>query len=250
MRKFQHHKNSTLQRIFQVSSRRDTIKYKCNAEIQIVARFRAPFFRAPPRMGRKIPAAWSAAAGWNGKCGDFSPDARGFSNTLCRGGRLCPPSKFVDFPWPFVGADAHIGPPKCFEFVSNFRKNGQFRRADRVVRPYGGKWETDTFSPENRHKTGAFGGSMRRPQASFEAQPRNARLLAPRWASAPTNDHGKTPDFEGGQSRPPLQRVLDRPCGSCEKPPRLPFRAVGVDAHIDPPKTPVLWRFSGESVEL
>ena len=117
MRKFQHHKNSTLQRIFQVSSRRDTIKYKCNAQIQIVARFRAPFFRAPPLMGRKIPAAWSAAAGcfrrvdvgidpygakW--ETGTFSPDTRGFSNTLCRGGRLCPPSKFVDFPWPFVGA--------------------------------------------------------------------------------------------------------------------------------------------------
>ena len=126
MRKFQHHKNSTLQRIFQVSSRRDTIKYKCNAQIQIVARFRAPFFRAPPLMGRKIPAAWSAAAGcfrrvdvgidpygakW--ETGTFSPDTRGFSNTLCRGGRLCPPSKFVDFSWLFVGADAHIGPSGC-----------------------------------------------------------------------------------------------------------------------------------------
>ena len=26
------------------------------------------------------------------------------------------------------------------------------------------------------------------------------------------------------------------------------FYVVGVDAHIDPPETPVLWRFSGESV--
>ena len=26
------------------------------------------------------------------------------------------------------------------------------------------------------------------------------------------------------------------------------FRAVGVDAHIDPPETPVLWQFSGKSV--
>ena len=159
-------------------------------------------------MGRKIPAAWSAAAGcfrrvdvgidpygakW--ETGTFSPDTRGFSNTLCRGGRLCPPSKFVDFPWPFVGADAHIGPSNCCEFASVFHKTEQFRRADRVVRPYGGKWKTDTFSPENRHKTGAFGGSMRRPQASFEAQPRNARLLAPRWASTPTLRNGKRGDF-------------------------------------------------------
>ena len=65
---------------------------------------------------------------------------------------------------------------------------------------------------------------MRRPQASFEAQPRNARLLAPRWASAPTKDLAKRNGF--------------------------PFYAVGVDAYIDPPETPVLWRFSGESVEL
>ena len=28
----------------------------------------------------------------------------------------------------------------------------------------------------------------------------------------------------------------------------FPFRAVGVDAHIDPQETAVLWRFSGESV--
>ena len=27
----------------------------------------------------------------------------------------------------FVGADAHIGPLKCFDFASVFRKNGQFR---------------------------------------------------------------------------------------------------------------------------
>ncbi len=60
-------------------------------------------------------------------------------HTPCRGGRLCPPSKFVDFSWSFVGADAHIGPLKCCEFASDFRKNAQFRRADRVVRPYGAK---------------------------------------------------------------------------------------------------------------
>ena len=74
-------------------------------------------------------------------------------------------------------------------------KNIIFRRADRVVRPYGAKSKTNTGSAENRHKTGASCGSMRRPQASFEAQPRSARLLAPRWASTPTLRNGKRGDF-------------------------------------------------------
>ena len=30
----------------------------------------------------------------------------------------------------------------------------------------------------------------------------------------------------------------------------FPFYAVGVDAHIDPQETPVLWRFSGEPVPI
>ena len=51
----------------------------------------------------------------------------------------------------------------------------------------------------------------------------------------------------GGQGRPPLQPVLENRV-QVEKPPRCPFRAVGVDAYIDPPESPVLWRFSGESV--
>ena len=31
------------------------------------------------------------------------------------------------------------------------------------------------------------------------------------WASAPTNNHEKSTNFEGGQSRPPLQTGYDRP---------------------------------------
>ena len=38
----------------------------------------------------------------------------------------------------------------------------------------------------------------------------------------------------GGQSRPPLQTVLENRV-QVEKPPRCPFHAVGVDAYIDPP---------------
>ena len=98
-----------------------------------------------------------------------------FLTVTCRGGRLCPPSKFVDFSWSFVGADAYIGPSKYCDFASDFRKNAQFRRADRVVRPYGVGWEINTVSPETHHKIGAFGGSMS--------------------ASTPTVQNGKRGDF-------------------------------------------------------
>ena len=55
----------------------------------------------------------------------------------------------------------------------------------------------------------------------------------PMWASAPTNIHEKSTNFEGGQSRPPLQRVL-KTRRVRRKLLRLPFCVVGVDAHIDP----------------
>ena len=118
-----------------------------------------------------------------------------FIMALCRGGRLCPPSKSGDFPWLFVGADAHlgaksralrgcasklacgrrIGPLKCCEFALVFHKTEQFRRADRVVRPYGVEWKTNADSPENRHKTGVSCGSM--------------------WASIPTARNGEMRRF-------------------------------------------------------
>ena len=74
------------------------------------------------------------------------------------------PSKFVDFSWIFVGADAHIGPLKCCDFASDFRKNGQFRRADRVVRPYGAKTKPNAITSD-RPRAGVFpfwGGGMGR----------------------------------------------------------------------------------------
>ena len=58
-----------------------------------------------------------------------------------------------------------------------------------------------------------FEGPMRRPQASFEAQPHNARLLGPMWASSPTNGHENSTNFEGGQSRPPLQMTVKNRTG-------------------------------------
>ena len=49
----------------------------------------------------------------------------------------------------------------------------------------------------------------------------------------PNNRPHKAPDLEGGQSRPPLQRVL-KTRRVRRKLLRLPFCVVGVDAHIDP----------------
>ena len=57
------------------------------------------------------------------------------------------PLKSCNFVRSFVGADAHIGPLKCCDFASDFRKNGQFRRADRVVRPYDAKTKPCTITP-------------------------------------------------------------------------------------------------------
>ena len=121
--------------------------------------------------------------------------------------------------------------------------------------------------------------------ALFHGKPmRNRNIFnGPMWASAPTIGHENSTNFEGGQSRPPLQRVLkitrvmrkiaaspvctidfhtsnigrhhgvsgarNRPVlqtpGAFVK---SIFYVVGVDAHIDPQETAVLWRFSGKSV--
>ena len=76
-------------------------------------------------------------------------------------------------------------------------------------------------SPKNTVKTVHSAGPMRRPQASFEAQPRIARLLAPKMGIDPYRQVGKCirirPGFPkkalhpaGGQSRPPLHPSLRR----------------------------------------
>ena len=78
-----------------------------------------------------------------------------------------------------------------------------------------------TNSPQITVKTVQSAGSMRRPQASFEAQPRIARLLAPKMGIDPYRQVGKCirirPGFPkkalhpaGGQSRPPLHPSLRR----------------------------------------
>ena len=38
-----------------------------------------------------------------------------------------------------VGVEDSVRPPKCYDFTLDFRENGRFPRADRVVRPYDGK---------------------------------------------------------------------------------------------------------------
>ena len=125
-----------------------------------------------------------------------------FLTVACRGGRPCPPSKSGDFRDPydakretrrffagrawffiplvgaddpvrplkscnfvrsFVGADAHIAPSKYCDFASDFRKNAQLRRADRVVRPYGAKSKPDAITPLRPMwgvSVWAWGGSM------------------------------------------------------------------------------------------
>ena len=99
-----------------------------------------------------------------------------------RGNKFC--TAYGDNVKRSVGADASVRPWGNGKFVAAYRKNGRAPR-----------------------------GSMRRPQASFEAQPRAARLLAPKMGIDPykygTDSHrcirfcGCAPP--GGQGRPPLR---------------------------------------------
>ena len=110
-----------------------------------------------------------------------------------------------------VGVDAALSPA-----MRNRKIAGIFSEtvkcsvgADDPVRP----WGNDKFAATVRKNGRASYGSMRRPQASFEAQPRAARLLAPKMGIDPykrcTISHwyirirGCAPP--GGQRRPPLQ---------------------------------------------
>ena len=76
--------------------------------------------------------------------------------------------------------------------------------------------EEVTNSPQISVKTVQSAGSMRCPQASFEAQPRIARLLAPKMGIDPYTETGSAYvcaaafrknqlHSAGGQRRPPLQ---------------------------------------------
>ena len=81
--------------------------------------------------------------------------------------------------------------------------------ADDPVRPLGNGKFAATYCKNGR----AACGSMRRPQASFEAQPRAARLLAPkmgidpykRYAYSHWRVHVCGYVLPGGQGRPPLR---------------------------------------------
>ena len=90
------------------------------------------------------------------------------------------------------------------------------------------------------------------------------------WASAPTTDLAKRRILRADRVVRPY-KWYEKTRGSCKNcrisrfvpgqadvgigpynRPRkrniFPFYAVGVDAYIDPQETPVLWRFSGETV--
>ena len=113
-----------------------------------------------------------------------------------------------------VGVDAHIDPAmrnsKIARTIGEYEK--RFVGADASVRPWGNCKFVVTYRKNGR----ALCGSMRRPQASFEAQPRAARLLAPKMGIDPykhgTDSHwcvcvrGGIPP--GGQRRPPLRVQL------------------------------------------
>ncbi len=138
------------------------------------------------------------------------------------------PRNSLNFSWPFVGVDAHIGPSKYCDFASDLRKNGHFPRADRVVRPYGEKRKNNT----NSHWI-----SIKR---SFSAGRCGHRPLRRKTENAAVF-HRTRAVFNtlcrGGQGRPPLRCKIETQCNNVRPPPcgGIPVWAVGwVDAHIGP----------------
>ena len=87
-----------------------------------------------------------------------------------------------------VGVDAHIDPQENARFMVVFRQIG-------FDFPFYTVGADDSVRPRKR---AVLRKSDAHPQ-HFEG---------PMWTSAPTTDNARFHDFEGGQSRPPLQRVL------------------------------------------
>ena len=110
-----------------------------------------------------------------------------------------------------VGVDAALSPAAHNRRIVRIFGENEKRPvgADDPVRPLGNRGFAATFRNNGR----ASCGSMRRPQASFEAQPRAARLLAPKMGIDPYK-HGTVSHWciricgcvpPGGQSHPPLR---------------------------------------------
>ena len=135
------------------------------------------------------------------------------------------------------------------------------------------------FSRKSDANPKHFNGPMRRPQASFEAQPRNARLLAPRWASAPTKDITRFHDFGGRTESSAPTNGIEKTCvgrktaafpilrrrGRCLHRPAenarfmavfrrirvdFPSYAVGADDPVRPPELPVFTEIRCEIAAL
>ena len=95
-----------------------------------------------------------------------------------------------DFPFRSVGVDAHIDPPET-----------------PVLWWFSGEYVKLRF-----HVVGADDPVRPRKRAVLRKSDANPQHFeGPMWASAPTNNHENSTNFEGGQSRPPLQMKIDRP---------------------------------------
>ena len=156
-----------------------------------------------------------------------------------RGGRPCPPAGIVHF----------YGNPMRIRSILEGRcghrplhpttKIQRILRADRVVRPY----KRDTIDRLHhrfsyvkcwpcRDSSGAGNRPVLQMLNGFVLHRRGRCLHRP---------------------IPPPKRECPRvgaddPTTGRDESQRVSFSPVGVDAHIDPPKAPILWRFSGESV--
>ena len=99
---------------------------------------------------------------------------------LRRGGRLCPPDE-----QPRILAALCRGRCRSQPFATKER----YGCGSAACRYTSARWEV-TNSPQISIKTAQSAGPMRHPQASFEAQPRIARFLAPKISIDPYTETG------------------------------------------------------------
>ncbi len=177
---------------------------------------------------------------FEGRCGHRPLQTAAENRRILRADRVLRPYKWYEkprrsckksphFPFRNVGVDAYIDPPKASVFwwfsgesVSVFisrRRGGRLCPPAGIVRFYGNPMRNrNIFEGRCRHRP-------------LQTAAENRRILR-----------------EDRVVRP--YKWYEKPRRSCKKSPHFPFRNVGVDAYIDPPKASVFWWFSGESVSV
>ena len=182
-----------------------------------------------------------------GRCLHRPAETSGFTEIRCefvficvfrrRGGRPCPPAGIVRYYGKPMRIRNNLKGRCGHRPLRTTTENQRISRADRVVRPYKGYW----IDRVGRAKIAVFPVSRRRGRCPHR----------PAEASGFMEIRCEFVFFcvfrrRGGRPCPPAETVRFM---AVFRQIRIdfPFCTVGVDAHIDPPKRPVLWKSDANS---